>query len=136
MYKKVFMTRECVDISVFKNKTLIGFDQQEDYIIFNFENDENYLMFHDQDCCESVYIEEIHGDLSNLVGHEIVMAEAVTYRGAVEESFETYTSTFYKLGCVNGYVTIRWYGTSNGYYSEKVDIVKVGIRQSQDNLKN
>ena len=45
-------------------------------LIFELENGKTAL-YHEQECCEDVSIEEVHGDLNDLVGQEIVQAEFV-----------------------------------------------------------
>ena len=85
----------------------------------------NYVRFyHQQDCCESVYIESIVGDLEDLVGAPLLMAEEVSGYDAepAYEGEESYTWTFYKFATRKGYVDVRWYGSSNGYYSEGVSV--------------
>lgn len=88
-----------------------------------------FRFFHSQDCCESVYIESIVGDLNDLVGEPIILAEETVSenespegRAIPEYSDESFTWTFYKLATRKGYVDIRWFGSSNGYYSESVEI--------------
>jgi len=91
-----------------------------------FENDsERYVFTHDQDCCENVDICDILGDLEDLVGEPLLMAEEVS--GEIpadfnEAEYESVTWTFYKFATRKGYVDVRWLGESNGYYSESVDL--------------
>jgi hypothetical protein len=92
-------------------------------LAFRTTDGETYRMYHEQDCCEDVSIEDITGDLNDLVGSPITMAEEVVEDGE-ESDWGTSTWTFYKLATNKGYVTIRWFGESNGYYSESVDFVK------------
>ena len=84
---------------------------------------ERFVFFHSQDCCESVDINDITGDLEDLVGEPLLIAEEVS--GATEpdvEHYESYTYTFYKFATRKGYVDVRWLGESNGYYSESVSL--------------
>lgn len=77
--------------------------------------------YHEQSCCEDVSIEDIAGDLEDLCSSPIVMAECVSDRKDTEDG-SSQTWSFYKFATVKGYVTVRWLGTSNGYYSERVDM--------------
>jgi len=115
----------------------VGIDVLIGQIITKIENDgdlyfhtldgKKYRMYHSQDCCESVYLADIEGDLDDLLNTPILQAEEVA-NDAYEEEWlaqqqyvDSYTWTFYKLATINGYVTLRWLGESNGYYSESVD---------------
>ena len=91
-----------------------------------FENaTERFVFFHYQDCCESVDINDIVGDLEDLCGEPLLIAEEVSGETPVdfeEEYHESVTWTFYKFATRKGYVDVRWLGESNGYYSESVSL--------------
>lgn len=122
-----------VEFSSLIGKTLVRADATGDSVEFEDSAGNVYRMDHEQDCCESVLIESIVGDINDLIGTPILMAEMPSsqdepvlinpeYPDWPDESF---TWTFYKLATIKGYVDIRWYGTSNGYYSEGVDFYLV-----------
>lgn len=102
-----------------------------DEMLFETVSGKQFKLYHSQDCCESVRVEDIVGDLSDLIGAPILEAEDVSSSDTdpagykVPEWRDSYTWTFYKLRTINGGVTIRWLGESNGYYSESVDFARV-----------
>lgn len=118
-----------VDFSVLLGKTLTKvevFGSEE--IIFETTEGETFRMFHYQCCCESVTIEDICGDIQALVGSPIVLAEVVSNSDdppSTEFPDSSYTWTFYRIANKKIFVTIRWYGESNGCYSESVDFVEL-----------
>lgn len=100
-----------------------------DELNFTLADGRSFTMYHQQDCCESVYLAEIVGNLEELIGHPITQAEVVT-SGDVESErpgrwSESWTWTFYKIATIKGAVTLRWCGESNGYYSERVTFREV-----------
>ena len=120
-----------ITITSLIGKTLrhIDINNEKDEIKFFCNDGDIYLMYHDQDCCEAVTIEDVIGDINDLIGQPITMAEEVTNnenpKEGFDESYDSFTWTFYKFATIKGYVTIRWYGESNGYYSESVDFKKI-----------
>lgn len=118
-----------IDVLLGKTITgIVGAEVGERRIIFSCSDGTKYKMFHYQDCCEDVYIEDIIGDVHTLIGTPVLMAEDVSNecdKKALDEFTESYTWTWYKLATIKGYVTIRWYGESNGFYSESVDFEEI-----------
>jgi len=121
-----------VNISELFGKMIVSIDglkKDNDDVEFVLDNGDKYRMYHDQSCCERVEIEDVAGDVEDLIGSPITMAEQSESNqnpeGVTKEYQDSFTWTFYKLATVKGYVTIRWYGESNGYYSESVEFEKI-----------
>ena len=129
-------------------KVLTEVKQNDDELIFTCNDGRQYKMYHQQDCCESVSIDNINGDLEDLVGTPILKAEEVSnvdferwyvdrfdkvdkygliHDGEGHSKPDSYTWTFYKIATIKGYVDIRWFGESNGYYSEGVSFIELGV---------
>jgi len=96
----------------------------KDEIIFVFTDDSEYMMFHYQDCCETVLIEDIDVDLKEFIGAEVYDFKEEK-NNQVSDAFLTQKWTFYHFKTSKGSATIRWYGKSNGYYSVSVSFGKL-----------
>lgn len=136
--RRVLLGDRCdgVDIKEMIGETFVrvetvadGGENVRDQIAFYVSDGHGFLMYHEEDCCERVAVDDVVGDLDDLVGSAVVRAEKPSSldgfnekRAAREDDESSFTWTFYILGTAKGTVTIRWYGSSNGYYSESVTI--------------
>ena len=131
----------------------INCEVDSDEIILRTDAGFDIVMCHIQDCCEHVSVEDIVGDVEDIVGSEILVAEEVSSTDLQESkdevarilfgdeaevavavlngwkaestgNDESNTWTFYKIDTAKGGIVIRWLGSSNGYYSERVDIMQ------------
>lgn len=118
-----------VNIEELYGKTLTHVEHQqvglckEDALLFYCYDGTSYKMYHDQSCCENVYLEDIAGELGDLIGSPLTVAQERSNINDTEDGVEQWT--FYELATAKGSVTLRWYGTSNGYYSTSVSIEKL-----------
>ena len=102
----------------------------DDRIDFVCEDGDRFGMHHHQGCCENVYLEDIDGDWEDILKSPVVVAEERTsgenpQGWSPEYSQDSFTWTFYTIRTLKGSLTMRWYGESNGYYSEDVDFERL-----------
>jgi hypothetical protein len=112
-----------MSISKLIGLTLTRVDVADEVITFTSNDGRVFKMLHHQDCCECVRVEDVIGDVLDLIDTPIVYAEERS--NSDESASESGTWTFYELRTIKGSVTIRWYGSSNGYYSEDVDFEEI-----------
>ncbi len=102
-----------------RGKTLTAVMREgDDRLTFTDSDGTDHVMQHHQDCCERVEIQDICGDLDDLLDTPILIAVEDSHED--DKASESGTWTFYNLATIKGSVTVRWYGASNGYYSERV----------------
>ena len=109
-------------------KTPVAVTQSGDRIVMQFADGSEATWWHYQDCCESVVVDDVVGDWADLYGHPLLVAEervSDDHHGKRPEGLpvgdDSNTWTFYTFRSVGGSVDVRWHGSSNGYYSERVD---------------
>jgi hypothetical protein len=128
MYSKYSKDYEWVEASFSELKcetiTSITGKVGDELMTFKCESGKEARLIYHNDCCAIASIEDICGDLQDLVNVPLLQAEEVSSKDNPEgvkipEYQDSFTWTFYKLATIHGSVTIRWYGASNGYYSEQ-----------------
>lgn len=116
------MTKQ-VEMPALIGQTFVSVTREEiddhDALVFDTGTGIKYIMAHEQDCCELVRIEDICGELEWLCNAPVLDAYESRSSGEQDDvDRDSCTWTFYSLTTAKGYVTIRWFGESNGYYSE------------------
>ncbi len=125
------MGKRC-EVAVLVGQVLTEVRKQDgsdgDEILFVTDEGSQYKMYHRQDCCESVGLEDVVGDFEDLLNTPILVADERCDTGSPKPGNyedESSTWTFYTFRTIKGSVDLRWYGSSNGYYSESVDFEQI-----------
>lgn len=121
------------DFSDLNGKTIVaveGLEKGSDEVNIRCSDGTSYGMYHEQDCCENVEIDDVCGDVSDLIDATVIDAREDTNReDSFGRSYESCTWTFYNIQTNKGHVQIKWLGESNGYYSEGVSFLKLNSQE-------
>lgn len=105
-----------------KGKVLASIDGAEpgsQRVVFNFADGTAWASYHSPDCCESVSVNRITGDLASVIGSPVMCAyESQDSNDKPSEYADSWTWTHQRIRTESGEVIIVWLGESNGYYGE------------------
>jgi hypothetical protein len=122
-----------INVIVLIGLTITKFDNQNTDIFVETKEGRSFQFYHSQDCCESVGVHDIKGDLNNLIGTPILsVKEEINHDQNWPEDVsseevscdDSWTWTTFTFTTAKGVVIVRWLGSSNGYYSESVSFIE------------
>lgn len=116
------------DLGLLIGKVLQELQISGDRVLFGCEDGSYFEAYHMQDCCENVSVHDYSSDVQNLIGQEILDAVETTSHEWPDDvkppesawPEDSFTWTYHIFRTAKGEYQIRWYGESNGYYSESV----------------
>jgi hypothetical protein len=98
---------------------------ENDAILFHTSDNIIYSLWHEQEYSEIVSMKDVVGNIGVILNTPILMAEEIIEHDPDAElnddNYASETWSYYKFATVNGYVTISWYGKSNGCYTETAE---------------
>lgn len=117
-----------MDIKELCGEILTNIDIDDDYILLTTVSGRKIQIFHYQDCCESVSIESVEGNIVNLTGKVLIdVSERIDDSdNPPKDCDESWTRTIHTFKTNDETVIVKWIGISNGYYSENVTIEEIG----------
>ena len=126
-----------VDFGVLVGKTItqvhrIDSDWDNEKVVFVMADGTGIMLYHNQDCCENVYLDDVTGDFARICNTPVLVAYESSNQE--EENYGSQTWTFYHIATVVDTVVLRWIGQSNGYYSEGVDVYTLSKNELYDLL--
>lgn len=119
------------DIPLLKGYTFTKVDTDKSEYINFFRSDGAVLkMYHEYQCCENVWLDDICGDLQDLVGEEILQASICSsndpkHQNGMGDDDMWREWTFYKIATIKGHVTLRWCGETAQNYSLEVTLRRI-----------
>ena len=99
--------RNSCDIKDMVGKKITGiYYDEENFQILT--DDGVYAFYHEQSCCESVWLTQVDGISDKIIGSRIVITEDVLDEKDTEYGHTTWS--FYKIGTNKGMIDFRWQG--------------------------
>jgi len=112
--------------------SICGLSVGSERVEITIQGDRKFVLFHNQDCCETVRIKRVTGNIEDVIGSSVLEAIETIWPqdeyppDAEKEKYDdSFSYTDFALRTHNGTMKIRWRGDSNGYYSESVSFVEV-----------
>lgn len=112
------------DIKSLIGETLSYIDDCGDQIVLTTVSGRKIRIYHEQECCESVRVEDTEGNWQELIGKVIIDIDEDIESGELGV-YEYYTKTNLTFKVDGATVISKWIGESNGYYSESVDFAEL-----------
>jgi hypothetical protein len=98
-------------------------DCDDEQLIIEVEDGRRFSFCHEQDCCESVSVYSVDGNLKELQGKKLVRIDCDNVDPddyVLGEHVDSYTFTNVRFITDEQTSLVRWFGESNGYYGEGI----------------
>jgi hypothetical protein len=113
-------------------KTIISIISENDTLRIATFDGGQYVFMHYQDYCEQVYIVQVDGNLSDLIGSPLTgcVHEASDEKPSAIKNDETWkeesvTWTTIVFETASARASVYWLGQSNGYYGEDIELKQI-----------